>query len=66
MVLTAIIIFSFLLGFKIIIIKKLGVLKQLYPERQDYYNKLLALAKMSIIPTILLVIGLVMFKIWRG
>ncbi|CAK0757641.1 hypothetical protein CCP3SC5AM1_230015 [Gammaproteobacteria bacterium] len=66
MITALIIIFSFTLGVKIMVMKKLLVLRDLFPEKQMYYDSLIKLAKMFIIPTTVLLVGALIFKIWRN
>jgi len=66
MILYLIVFFSFLLGVKIVIFKKLKILKEKHPEKQKYYDQLLKISKMLIIPSVILLFGLISYQMWRS
>lgn len=66
MLIALIIIFSFTLGIKFIVLKHLIKLRDLYPERKSYYEQRIIVAKMLIMPTIVLLSSALIFKYWKG
>lgn len=62
---TLIIVFSFTLGIKFIVLRKLLLLRKQYPENAAYYNPRIMVAKMMIIPTAVLLTATLFFKYWN-
>jgi len=66
MLLALIVVFSLTLGFKLILLRNLLKLRALHPERREYYTQRIMVAKMLMMPTIILLSATLIFKYWKG
>lgn len=66
MITALIIIFSFTLGLKFVALRKLLILRAQYPDHKSYYEPRIMVAKMLIIPTVVLLSAALFFKYWNS